>query len=172
MNPSNEGSPPSTLSLSTLLIIPTIVLSECNSAIMSPLVHETEPADGPGVTTQLCDWIQGLKLEDVPEQVQTRAKYLILDGLACALTGARVPWSVDAARAVIEFEEPGKHVLIGYNEVLFFLSFLHTHTHAHEQAHEHSPAAPLPFRQTLAPLASCSRYEAKMLTPLKSSYCL
>lgn len=88
---------------------------------MSPLAHETEAPDGPGVTTHLCDWIHGLKLEDVPVHVQTRAKYLILDGLACALTGALVPWSVDAAKAVLEFEEPGKHVVIGYREVFLFL---------------------------------------------------
>lgn len=83
-----------------------------------PFVHEPQPTDVPGVTTQLCDWIHGLKLEDIPVDVQTRAKYLILDGLACALTGARVPWSADAAKAVLEFEEPGKHVVIGYKEVL------------------------------------------------------
>ena len=84
---------------------------------MAPFKHQVETTDKPGVTTQLCDWIQGLKLEDVPVQVQTRAKYLILDGLACALTGARVPWSVEAAKAVMGFEEPGKHVIIGYEEV-------------------------------------------------------
>ena len=89
---------------------------------MSPPEHDTEAQDGPGVTSQLCDWIYGLKLEDVPQHVQTRAKYLMLDGLACALTGARVPWSADAAKAVIEFEEPGKHVLIGYKEVFLFLA--------------------------------------------------
>ena len=89
---------------------------------MSPLVHETEAADRPGITTQLCDWIHGLKLEDVPVDVQIRAKYLILDGLACGLTGAQVPWSADAAKAIIEFEEPGKHVLIGYKEVYFYLA--------------------------------------------------
>lgn len=89
---------------------------------MSPFVHEPETPDGPGVTTQLCDWIYGLKLEDIPEHVQTRAKYLILDGLACGLTGARVPWSAEAAKAVSEFEEPGKHVVIGYKEVCLFLA--------------------------------------------------
>ncbi|KAI1056741.1 hypothetical protein LB507_002299 [Fusarium sp. FIESC RH6] len=33
-------------------------------------------------TVQLSQWVSDLKLEDVPEQVRTRAKYLILDGLA------------------------------------------------------------------------------------------
>ena len=84
---------------------------------MSPTTHDAEAASGSGVTTRLCDWIHGLELDDVPPHVQTRAKHLILDGLACALTGARVPWSVDAARAVLEFEEAGKHVVIGYKKV-------------------------------------------------------
>ena len=83
---------------------------------MSPPAHATEDRSGPGVTTQLCDWIHGLKLDDVPVHVQTRAKYLILDGIACALTGARVPWSAHAAKAVLEFEEPGKHIVIGYEK--------------------------------------------------------
>ena len=108
---------------------------------MSPLVHETEAADRPGITTQLCDWIHGLKLEDVPVDVQTRAKYLILDGLACGLTGARVPWSADAAKAIIEFEEPGKHVLIGYKEVYFDLA-----------------------RPNCNPLAQCSPHQANSYT--------
>ena len=90
--------------------------------MMSPLAHETEALEKPGVTTQLCNWIHGLKLEDIPVHVQTRAKYLILDGLACAFTGARVPWSVDAVKAVLQFEEPGKHVLIGYKEVSCYLA--------------------------------------------------
>ena len=95
---------------------------------MAPFVHQKEISDIPGVTSQLCDWIHGLKLEDVPIHVQTRAKYLMLDGLACALTGARVPWSVDATKAVLEFEEPGKHVVIGYKEVCLFLA--HTNRRA------------------------------------------
>lgn len=89
---------------------------------MPLLAHETDSLEGPGVTAQLCNWIHGLRLEDIPAQVQTRAKYLMLDGLGCALTGARVPWSVDAAKALFEFEEPGKHVVIGYQEVILVFS--------------------------------------------------
>lgn len=89
---------------------------------MSLIAHETDPLEGPGVTAQLCNWIHGLKLEEIPAHVKTRAKYLMLDGLACALTGARVPWSVDAAKALLEFEEPGKHVVIGYQEVILVLT--------------------------------------------------
>jgi aconitate decarboxylase len=61
---------------------------------------ETHKDDPPGVTAELCQWIHSLKLEDIPKAVRTRAKYLILDGLACGLTGARVPWSEHAAKAI------------------------------------------------------------------------
>lgn len=73
--------------------------------------------EAPGVTGELCEWIHSLTLKDIPEAVQTRAKYLILDGLACGLNGAHVPWSEDAAKAILDFEPPGKHSIIGREEV-------------------------------------------------------
>lgn len=59
---------------------------------------EVRDSDGP--TGKLCNWVHSLSLSDVPEEIQTRAKYLILDGIACALIGAHLPWSETAARAV------------------------------------------------------------------------
>lgn len=84
------------------------------------------PSAEAGLTGQLSNWIHSLKLDDVPKDVQTRGKYLILDGLACALNGAHVPWSEDAAKAVFEFEEPGRHTVFGWEEVRvsLFLSLL------------------------------------------------
>ena len=87
---------------------------------MSPSAAEVASSsskvkDSPGVTAQLCDWIHSLTLEDIPQDVRTRAKYLILDGLACALNGAHVPWSEEAGQAVLDFEEPGEHALFGWD---------------------------------------------------------
>ena len=70
-----------------------------------------------GITSQLCTWVGDLTLDDVPEAVRTRAKYLFLDGIACALVGAKVPWSAKAFEAFSSFEDPGRHVVIGYEEV-------------------------------------------------------
>ncbi|KAL5357223.1 2-methylcitrate dehydratase PrpD [Aspergillus floccosus] len=70
------------------------------------------------VTSQLCDWIDTLTLEDIPDRVRTRAKYLFLDGIGCALVGARVPWSEKAFDAMCMFEDPGRHVVVGYEERL------------------------------------------------------
>ena len=85
----------------------------------------------PGVTRQLSDWIHNLKLEDVPEEVRTRAKYLILDGLACALNGAHVPWSEEAAKAVLGFEEAGKCTVIGWETVSLSFTLLATQLFFH-----------------------------------------
>ena len=74
-------------------------------------------ADAPSVTEILCQWIYQTTLEDVPDSVKERAKYLILDGIACGLVGAHVPWSEDAFNAINQFEPRGEHAIIGYEEV-------------------------------------------------------
>ena len=70
-----------------------------------------------GVTARLCSWIDGLQLKDVPEGVQTRAKHLILDGLACAIAGAHVPWSRKAAQSIGSFEPAGCATVFGHQYV-------------------------------------------------------
>ena len=61
-------------------------------------------ADPDGPTGKLCTWVERVQLRDIPEDIRTRAKYLILDGLACALIGAHLPWSETAARTVLDME--------------------------------------------------------------------
>ena len=74
-------------------------------------------AAAPGVTEELSQWIQRTTIEDVPESVRQRAKHLILDGIACGVVGARVPWSEEAFNAINQFEARGEHAIIGYKEV-------------------------------------------------------
>ncbi|KAI0011641.1 hypothetical protein F4779DRAFT_636513 [Xylariaceae sp. FL0662B] len=78
---------------------------------------ETNDEDS-GVTAALCDWIAGLKKEDIPGPVLERAKHLILDGIACGLVGAHVPWSEKAADAIMVYEPEGQCSVIGYEEKL------------------------------------------------------
>src|SRR6201996_7047225 len=70
----------------------------------------TDPA---GPTGQLADWVAQLTLDDVPAPVVERAKYLLLDGLGCALVGAQLPWSRVATDAVLDLEGSGDSVVIG-----------------------------------------------------------
>lgn len=56
-----------------------------------------------------------LELDDIPDQVRTRAKYLILDGLACGFVGAHLPWSETAVQSMLNLEPTqGNASLIGW----------------------------------------------------------
>lgn len=69
------------------------------------------------VTEPFASWVASLSLSDVPEDVRTRVKHILLDGLGCALLGSKLPWSVKAKEAICTLEGPGKCSLIGYNQV-------------------------------------------------------
>lgn len=66
------------------------------------------------VTTRLCQFLASTKLEDIPDIVLERSAYLTLDGLACALVGAHLPWSVIAVNAVTGLEGSGPAPIIGW----------------------------------------------------------
>ncbi|PTU19046.1 hypothetical protein P175DRAFT_0518409 [Aspergillus ochraceoroseus IBT 24754] len=70
----------------------------------------------PLVTPKLCDWISGLSLSDIPPEKVQRCKYLILDGLTCALIGAHLPWSKDAVKGVLSMEGEGSYNIVGWEK--------------------------------------------------------
>src|ERR1700730_13221755 len=72
------------------------------------------PTDPKGPTGELANWLYGLRLEAVPEATRERAKHLILDGIACALVGARLPWSDTAVETITRFEGTGDKTIIGW----------------------------------------------------------
>ncbi|EGD44673.1 MmgE/PrpD family protein [Nocardioidaceae bacterium Broad-1] len=72
------------------------------------------PTDPAGPTGRLATWVSQFELEQAPETVIERAKYLILDGLACALVGAHLPWSRRAVEAVLSVEGSGSSPIIGW----------------------------------------------------------
>ncbi|MEO3388159.1 MmgE/PrpD family protein [Mesorhizobium sp. CAU 1741] len=80
-----------------------------------PLRLPTDPA---GATGQLAQWLADLDLADLPDQALTRAKHLILDGVACALVGAQLPWSRLATEAITKLEGEGSGSLIGWGRKL------------------------------------------------------
>jgi aconitate decarboxylase len=79
-----------------------------------------QPMDPKGPTGKLCSWVYDVKLSDIPPDVQTRAKYLLLDGVACLLVGAHLPWSEKAANVIFDMEPPGNSTVFGYDRVLYF----------------------------------------------------
>ena len=69
-----------------------------------------------GITTQLSQWISSLQISDVPLYVLERAKYQLLDGIACALVGAHVPWSEQYVEATAGYEPAGEYSVIGWDK--------------------------------------------------------
>jgi aconitate decarboxylase len=74
----------------------------------------TDATDPNGPTGALSTWLATVSLDDVPAPVRERAKYLLLDGIGCALVGAKLPWSVLAAETVMGFEGEGNKTVIGW----------------------------------------------------------
>jgi len=72
------------------------------------------PTDPAGVTGALSNWLTKLSLDDIPEAVRTRAKYLLLDGIGCAFVGAKLPWSSLAVETITRFEGRGDSTIIGW----------------------------------------------------------
>ncbi|KAL4941128.1 hypothetical protein BDV06DRAFT_229868 [Aspergillus oleicola] len=70
----------------------------------------------PGVTRQLCAWVEGLTLNDIPDDMQARAKHLILDGLGCAIVASQLPWTQKATNIVLGMEGDGSCPVWGYNK--------------------------------------------------------
>jgi 2-methylcitrate dehydratase PrpD len=65
------------------------------------------------VTVPLASWVEQLALDTIPERVRTRAKHLLLDGVACGLVGAQLPWSRVATKSVLDLEGAGEVAVIG-----------------------------------------------------------
>ncbi len=86
-----------------------------NVALTVPVQSRRSPTDPIGPTGRLANWLADLRLEDIPEATRQRAAYLLLDGVGCALVGARLPWSVTAVESVCRLDGAGRAMLIGWN---------------------------------------------------------
>lgn len=83
---------------------------------MTPPPNDEKISADPGPTKQLANWVSSVKLTDIPEPIRLRAKSLILDGLACGLVGAHLPWSEKAAETIFNLEPPGDTVVFGWED--------------------------------------------------------
>jgi aconitate decarboxylase len=83
-----------------------------------------------------------VELDDIPIHIQNRAKYLLLDGLGCALVGAHLPWSEKAAKSILALEAGGEAIVFGWEKVrclLCFILFLSTKTADHSNQYRKLP---------------------------------
>ncbi|MCE0763701.1 MmgE/PrpD family protein [Pseudonocardia kujensis] len=82
---------------------------------MTTLTPTSSATDPTGPTGTLATWLAATTLDDVPGHVRDRAAHLLLDAVACALVGARLPVSERAVEAITALEGPGAGMLIGWN---------------------------------------------------------
>jgi 2-methylcitrate dehydratase PrpD len=74
---------------------------------------EQAPAFDASVTIKLADWVSGLSLDQVPEEVRELAGSCVLDALGCGLYGAAQPWGQIAADVAFDFSPKGPSSLLG-----------------------------------------------------------
>jgi aconitate decarboxylase len=81
------------------------------------LSHKTmaAPTDPEGPTGRLATWLARTKIQDIPSSVRERAKYLLLDGIACALVGAQLPVSRKGVESITALDNAGTSLLIGWD---------------------------------------------------------
>jgi aconitate decarboxylase len=73
---------------------------------------------GDGATAALTSWLAATSIDDVPAEVLDRALHLTLDGIGCALIGAKLPWSTRAVEAIGTLDGDGPATLIGWGRGL------------------------------------------------------
>jgi aconitate decarboxylase len=78
----------------------------------------SEPLSQAGPTAKLVGYLASLTIADIPQSVLERSAHVALDGIACALVGAHLPWSERAVEAVAELESPGPAAVIGWDLAL------------------------------------------------------
>src|SRR5260370_39357116 len=78
--------------------------------------HIRPTTDPQGETGTLRTWLGDVSFDQVPAAVRERAKYLLLDGLGCALVGAQLPWSRTAVESITRFEGRGEKPIIGWGK--------------------------------------------------------
>jgi aconitate decarboxylase len=88
------------------------VFSQCTKIVINFLCCQPTQL-APAVNSQ--SWLAGLTTAQVPQQVREKTKLLMLDGLACALVGAWLPWSATAVDAILRLEGCGTNPIIGWN---------------------------------------------------------
>jgi 2-methylcitrate dehydratase PrpD len=85
------------------------------SAVSAPTTTTArQPSDVDGPTGRLATWLADTTSEQIPASVRERATHLVLDGMACALIGAQLPWSRTAVHAVLGREGDGGVPVIGW----------------------------------------------------------
>jgi len=73
----------------------------------------TAAAESP--TPQLCKYLAATSVDDLPDEIVERTRYLLLDGIACGLVGAKLPWAVKAVNGMSQIDNGTGATLWGWD---------------------------------------------------------
>ncbi len=90
-------------------------------------------------------------MSSIPEAIRTRAKYLLLDGVACALVGAHLPWSEKATSVMLDMEPAGDCAVFGWDRVSSIYLYEHYKSHMLMLSLETSTPLSSPHKQYVHP---------------------
>jgi aconitate decarboxylase len=82
----------------------------------SATINPAGPTDPGRPTGQMATWLAGTSLSDIPAEVRSRARYLLLDGVGCLLVGAQLPWSRTGVEAVTALDGDGTSMIAGWGK--------------------------------------------------------
>lgn len=74
----------------------------------------TDDKAAPGATRELSRFLANTTLADMPQEVQVRAKHLILDGFGCGLLSAKLDWSKRAVETLHALDGDGAASVWGW----------------------------------------------------------
>jgi 2-methylcitrate dehydratase PrpD len=95
----------------------------------------------------LADWVAGLRLSDVPEEVRAHARRFILDNFGCQIAGATLPWS-QSYYNVLRATRSGSPSTVAYfgdklsPDDAAFLNSTFNHANETDDTHLKSPTHP------------------------------
>ena len=69
-----------------------------------------------GPTRVVTEFVANSTYDTLPVEIAERTKHLVLDGLACGLVGAQLPWSRVAVDAMLELEGEGPAAVWGWGK--------------------------------------------------------
>ena len=74
------------------------------------------------ITPQLCRFLAATGVDDLPDSILERTRYLLLDGIACGLVGAHLPWARRAVEGTLPVDRGSGATLWGWNREVSPLS--------------------------------------------------
>ncbi len=129
----------------------TMTMTDNQSSTRKPSTGATDPKGPTGI---LATWATNTSLDQIPDTVQQRAKYLLLDGIGCLLVGSHLDWSALGVEAITDFDPSGEYMIAawgGKKTSAYSAAMLNSSFIQGFELDDYYPAAPLHSNAILLP---------------------